>query len=187
MSIKYSPSEREMLTKIAVDFLKGKTTDRHGRKITDFMNLSEREMEDDHEWIQWVFPINTPSPHNPFAGQIFDGASGYFRQGSKLADQQFNFLNKYSDSIGLGWRNGKPDPQKFFSVINDPYNHHVKRISRVLKHLMLTGKHYTAKHWFSWLLQMIGYNPNVISGYTVALWAAIVYDNETYLNYHQTP
>ena len=187
MSIKYSPAEREMLTKIAIDFLKAKTTDRHGRKITDFMNLSEREMEDDHEWIQWVFPINTPSPHNPFAGQIFSGSSDYFRSNSKLGLQQMDFLRKYSDSLGLGWGTGTPDPQKFFSIINDPYNHHVKRISRVLKHLMLTGKQYSAQHWFSWLLQMIGYNPNVISGYTVALWAAIVYDNETYLNYYQTP
>lgn len=187
MSIKYTHDEREALTKIAINFLKGKTADRHGRKIGDFLTLSEQEMESDHEWIQWVFPINTPSPHNPYAGQLFDGSYNYFKSNSALCRQQVDFLKKYSESIGLGWGTGRDDPQKFFSIINDPYNHHVKRISRVLKHLMLTGKMYAAQNWFSWLLQMIGYNPNVISGYTVALWAAIVYNNETYLNYYHTP
>ena len=183
MSTKLTSEERDALTDIAIKFLKGKMRDRHGRTIEDIKNLTEQEMEDDHEWIQWAFPIHTPSPHNPYAGQLFYGAENYFKRNSDLFRQQQVLTKKYCASIGLGWGQ-EDDPDKFFKVIDHPHNHHIKRISRLLKHLTLTGKSYEAKWIYTLLLQMISYNPNIITGYTVALWSAIAYGEETYINFY---
>ncbi len=53
---------RDEIQKLALDFLKGKTKDHKGRTVEDYMVLSETEMELDHEWVQWAFPIDTVSP-----------------------------------------------------------------------------------------------------------------------------
>lgn len=185
--MKYSEEEKKALTKTAIDFLKGKTRDRHGRNITDILALTPDQMEDDHEWIQWAFPINTPSPHNPYAGQIFNGANAYFKYKFPISEQQSKLDDKFWLNLGLPLDGRKQDPVRFFQVVDGPYNHSVKRISRVLKHHMLTGKEYIAQAHFYDLLGMVALKPDNFSAYSIALWTAIVYDKEYYLSRHVNP
>ena len=62
---------REEVERIAIEFLKGKKADHRGWKIADYLNMSETQMELDHQWIQWAFPINKFGPHNQECGLLF--------------------------------------------------------------------------------------------------------------------
>lgn len=169
--------------KLALDFLKGKTKDHKGRTVEDYMNLSETEMELDHEWVQWAFPIDTVSPHNPHAGLLFYGCAGHFKQDSKADVAQRKLTQKYLQTIGItNFHNKyafdvKCDAGKFFQVVDSPANHHIKRISRVLRHLTLTNNDHAAKGLLRSITRdLIAVNPSNFSSWTVAYWNAIVYN-----------
>ena len=44
-----------------VEFLEGSGTDRQNRKLKDIWLMQHSEIENTHDFIQWVFPLNEPS------------------------------------------------------------------------------------------------------------------------------
>lgn len=44
-----------------VAFLEGVGPDSAGRRISDVFNLSAEQLEDSHDYIQWIFPLTQPS------------------------------------------------------------------------------------------------------------------------------
>ena len=164
---------REEVERIAIDFLKGKKSDHRGLKIADYLNMSEERMELDHQWIQWAFPINKFGPHNQECGLLFPESRRFFKYGSKLVETQNALLQKYMDSIGfyaedfIGYN---VDENKFFSVVDSKHNHHVKRISRVLKHFALTGSEYQTWNIMDDLCKLIQKYPDSFDSYSVCVW-----------------
>jgi hypothetical protein len=53
------------------DFYRGAGSDSEGRSLADLWNLSDDEMEDIHDFIQWMFPLREPSRFNPDAPRGF--------------------------------------------------------------------------------------------------------------------
>lgn len=47
-----------------VDFLKGAGTDGAGRTVFEVVAMSDRDLEDVHDFIQWLFPLSEPSGAN---------------------------------------------------------------------------------------------------------------------------
>ena len=166
------------LEALAINFLKGNITDHRGRKVFDYLNMSEDVMEMDHQWIQWAFPINSKSPHNHECGMLFSDSKRFFKTGSALEEIRFKLMHKYLASIGIDLKNYwdySVDQHKFFTVIDFKHNHHVKRISRVIKHLNLTGSELIAQKIVDILDSLIKNNPNNFDAYTVALWHRFAY------------
>ena len=48
-------------------FLEGTATDHRGRSIGDVLAFSDAELEDVHDYIQWLFPLPEASAFNPYA------------------------------------------------------------------------------------------------------------------------
>lgn len=171
-----SNKEFQARRKKALDFLANKGKDHLGRTVIDYMNFTEQEMHDRHDWIQWAFPIETVSAHNPEAGLIDYCSRSFSKYDGARAVNRSELTNKYLDSIGA-----KPfyvDANKFFNNVPRPDDHHMKRISRLLRHHTLTGNDYMAKHILSDLSKsLILPYPEQFSTYTVAYWNAIVYDS----------
>lgn len=168
------------IQQLAVNFLQGKIPDHRGRTVDDYLNFTEEQMENDHEWIQWAFPIDTASIHNGYAGLYFKGIHKKYGKISKLVFTQNALLQKYLESIGvnaLSFYNQYPNANKFFTVVSSPYNHHVKRISRVIKHLRLTGRHHLARLILAELTKLIHKYPQNFSASTVALWYSYAFDD----------
>ena len=156
----------------ALNFLSMKEPDDRGRFAYEYLNFDHDEMEQCHGWVQWAFPIDTHSNYNPLA-PIIDNTFLHTESSNiisaKLLQQFMKFigLDSYLDF----------NPQRFFEAIDGPYNHNILRISRVLKHLMLTNKQNSAK----WLLKsitdhMIKYYTKQFNSNTVAYWYTLVYD-----------
>lgn len=182
-------TEQKRKQRIALDFLAGRCTDHLGRKIDDYFNFTEQQMEDDHEWIQWAFPISTVSPHNPHAGLFFGNVAKHYHNDKNRCEPTEKLLRKYLFSIGItygkrgypvGWEKATVYSQShFYKVVNSPHNHHVKRISRVLAHLVLIGADSKARDLLYVITKdLIRDRPHHFSAYTVAYWNAVVYDYE---------
>ncbi len=56
-------------TKEYIQFIRGGTTS-HGMTFEEIMNYTDRDLEDDHAYIQWIFPLAAPSQFNPDAPVI---------------------------------------------------------------------------------------------------------------------
>lgn len=167
------------LKKKALKFLADKSTDHKGRTVSDYLNFTEQEMHDTHDWIQWAFPIDTVSIHNLEAGLI-DHCGRSFAYNTIRYQNNYKLVNHYLSSIGifvLIHSQHATDVNKFFTAVPNASDHHMKRISRVLRHLMLTGFDYKAKHLLSTIMrELILPYPQQFDSYTVAYWNAIVYD-----------
>lgn len=61
-------------------FLIGTGTDRHGRTYNQIIRYNDLQLENDHSYIQWVFPTETQSEYNAWAPVISR------EQAKKLAD-----------------------------------------------------------------------------------------------------
>ena len=48
-----------------VRYLAGRGTDARGRTAADVIALSDQELEMRHDWVQWLFPLPTPSSAVP--------------------------------------------------------------------------------------------------------------------------
>lgn len=165
--------------RVAIEFLQGTRTDLHGRTVTDYLSFDEQTMENDHEWVQWAFPIHTISSHNPNAGLLFyyTPHAAKFKWHLPLGQTQNDLLVKYFNSIGVRQFGGVKDSTKFFRVVDHLHNHHVKRISRVLHHMMITKMpDYMVREWLHSLMTLVAVNPAAFDPFTVAYWNSIVYN-----------
>jgi hypothetical protein len=52
---------------ILLEFFEGRARTDHGLSIADLLTYSDRELEADHQYIQWLFPNRRPSRYNPSA------------------------------------------------------------------------------------------------------------------------
>lgn len=158
----------------ALNFLSLKEPDDQGRYAFEYLNFDHEEMEMCHGWVQWAFPIDTNSNYNPLAPQI-DGMFLHTELSNAISDK---LLCQFMKFIGLDSYT-QFNPQRFIEAIDGPSNHNILRISRVLKHLVLSHNQTTAK----WLLKSIthfmikDYSERFHSD-TVAYWYTLVYDNE---------
>ena len=50
-----------------VDFYLGTRPDTEGRFLKDLWSWSDRDLEEVHDFIQWLFPLPEPSQFNPDA------------------------------------------------------------------------------------------------------------------------
>lgn len=167
--------------KMALDFLHARRPDHTGVFVNEYLTKDDAWLESCHGWIQWAFPINTNSPYNDQCGNLYQSekVNRLYRYGSPLYAIQDKLLELYLNTIGLS-RYNNPIETKFFQVIDSPHNHHMKRISRILKHLMLTNRSRTARNVHIDLLRMVMIDPQLFTQKTIAFWSAILlsYDDE---------
>lgn len=162
---------------IALKFIKGKSKDHRGRTVADYLKFDDFTLENDHEWIQWAFPIDTISVHNKYAGRLAWDASGHFKYKSAGRTNQLELVKLYLASIGIEFPlyRDSVDLDKFVSVVSSPNNHHMKRISRLLKHLRLTGDNYSSDEVYRVIVRhVIMARPAYFNPATVAYWSSIV-------------
>jgi len=168
-----------------IEFLNDKQPDTRGRFVHEYLVMSEKEMEDCHDWIQHAFPIDTISPHNPAAPLYF----GIMKYNHRTLETQTKLTEKYLNSIGLyidtkfdQYNNPtiyvRVNEAKFYSVVSHPNNHHIKRITRLLKHLTSSQRNswlaraiYIALVKTQWTFPLVEFHSR-----TIVMWSAAVLD-----------
>lgn len=125
--------------KIATDFICGKRDDGLGRYVSDYLNFSDEIIENDHQWVQWAFPIDTKSNVNGNAPVVDFCFTNHLSSGELdtfLKNRKSLFL-KYSNYIGFDGYD--LNTEIFIIRTNSIFYHNRLRISRMIRSQFLSA------------------------------------------------
>ena len=106
-------------------FLEGKIKDYEGRFLREILAFNDLEIENTHNFIQWVFPLNEASKSLPGAPILFEEEIDDIRK-SNLAKQ--NLIKSKDWFISFLGRVNTWETEN---------NHNQKRVSRMIKSIRL--------------------------------------------------
>jgi len=67
-----------------LDFYRGEATDPEGRSLQELWSWTDDELQEVHNFIQWMFPLPEPSRFNPDAPLLTEDDMAAFRKGDLL-------------------------------------------------------------------------------------------------------
>ncbi len=184
-----------------LEFYKGKKPNQVGMYFDDIMEMSNEELESDHHYIQWLFPLKEKSMAVPDAPVINDMElliiQSYWdgNKDNDLARIMLNFLNSFSKMMkfyGIGRSIEKDEDGNTISVISkmDNFeerskvwltvrNHNFLRLTRMLTSLRLIDRGSDAKKLHICLCKIYEENKGVIGPLTKQFWdEAMKEDND---------
>src|SRR5690242_1933999 len=91
-----------------ITFYQNQSPDHADRFPRDIHAFSHDQLESHHDFIQWLFPLETPSPVNPFAPTHNTKTLHAFRTSSEIQTNLLRSLDLMLDFYGL---ERQPDPQ----------------------------------------------------------------------------
>ena len=136
-----------------IDFYRGQGTDSEGRKIAEVWAYSDEQLEDVHDYIQWLFPLRTPSSFNPNAPMLSDAEVAEFRSDPALRANLRRSFEVYLTFLGLGYSEGAISKATDFDgreVFQHP-DHNWLRITRVITSTRLLGLEQESRAFFEFL------------------------------------
>lgn len=136
--------------------------------IKDILAYSANDLELDHYWVQWAFPLKEKSQANLNAPILTDeliknviSHPGFYEKFSMISNHFFNFLNHGND---------KP-------IWINKNNHNYLRITRVIKSAKLFGRFDIAEKYYSYVRDLYDKWPDDIGDSTFAYWGNAYYEN----------
>ena len=143
-------------TREAIDFLRGTGLSASGYTHAQILGWDDASWEDEHDFIQWVFPTDIPSRFNPDAPTLDADAVGILRADPEV---QANLELGFERFLGfLGLTRG-PDGIEFAGEVRDIWlheNHNWLRVSRCLSCLTLLGRQNEAADFHCFLKGLSG-------------------------------
>lgn len=143
-----------------VGFLEGKTPDHCGRLLCMLWKQTDDDAENNHDYIQWMFPLDEPSQAVNGAPVLNDFDIDEIRK-NQLA---IEYLEK-SASWFLG-----------FLERNDHwitnYDHNHLRITRAIKSLRLLAGDQAADEFRDKVIELAGDNLNLVDQQARGFWAS---------------
>lgn len=144
-------------TKSYVDFLNDKIQTENGKFYSDICNYSEEELENDHRFIQWIFPTTTQSSC-AFNVPIIDiiELREYINHDPTIIDKIKRSHEMMINHWGL---NKLQNPSK----INKLNGHDALRLSRMLQSLVYHNLKSLALFTYEVVSQHIGYPESILN------------------------
>jgi hypothetical protein len=164
-----------------VAFYSGGVDDR-GRRLHEIQVWSDRDLEEVHDYIQWLFPTVQPSAVNPTAPLVTQETRDRFEQDAGLRDELRRSLDRLLAFYGLR-RNSTGtapridiDPAAFERRADDwlsPGNHNHLRLTRIMQSLASLGLAAEAQALRRCLVEDIAPGPGRgrISNETLRFWS----------------
>lgn len=154
-----------------IKFYKGSGTDQSGRKISDIWNFNHSQLEYNHDFIQWLFPLPERSRFNYSAPVLTKQDIDGFKNDPVLRANVFRsfetMMKFYGFEINRADNNYSLIKSAAFKERSanwlNPGNHNFLRITRILKFLTLAGQAKLATCFFTALDEVYATNKPVIS------------------------
>ncbi len=133
-----------MQNETLIEFLRGTGPDSHGRYHADILKFSDKELEETHDYIQWLFPLREESKAVPGSPHIeSDETVRMLREDEDVQENMVNALVRmerfYRDN-------------DFWLRQND-HNH--LRITRILKSVSLLCSNEDAREFHVFILERV--------------------------------
>lgn len=165
-----------------VQFYLGQGPDNQGRMIDEILSWRDEQLEDVHDYIQWLFPLTEKSAFNSSAPVLSEADITTFRSNPKANQKLLLSLARLIDFYGFmaTWEGGtyRIVKSKYFQQKSrnwlTKYNHNFLRITRVLKALVLLGAEKHAKVFLTSLEDVYKDNSQVIGQETLRYWREAV-------------
>lgn len=164
---------------IIVAFYLSQRPDSRGRRIEEIWLWDYQRLEDTHDYIQWLFPLEQKSRFNPAAPVLNKAAIQSFRTNEQLRIRLRQSLEVMLRFYGLQFHeSGSTDIeisqsdeyQERKKVWLNPRNHNYLRLTRILTSLKLLGLENHAQALFKCLSQIYEEEGNCIGSETYAFW-----------------
>jgi hypothetical protein len=159
------------------EFYLGHEADHEGRMISEIWDYSDEELEYHHDFIQWLFPLEVPSPVNPGAPALDDASRQEFLHNNDLRNRLIRSLEVLLGFYGLV-RLGPGQIQRgtqFRERAPDwvrPGNHNHLRLTRIMHCLWLCGIKDDATSLLSCLQGIAHEMPWGVTSETLGYWEA---------------
>ena len=161
--------------KILLEFLKGNSTNYDHKTISDIWSYDMDQLENDHHYIQWIFPLTTRSKYNILCPTIKDIGLFMDERVVKNIRKSFSLMLYF---YGLEYKNNKvyrsKDYEERLSKWCTKNNHNYKRITRILLSLKLFRLTDEANAFYLELTEIYKQNPNMISEKKFNYWTSAI-------------
>ncbi len=138
-----------------LDFYRGEGLDSEGRTLDEILTWCDDDLETVHDYIQWLFPLTTPSSFNPDAPLLTASDIAAFQGDPELRERLRWAFHRFLAFLGLAWQDGRVvDAPNFASravAVWAYFNHNWLRVTRVLASLHLLGLAEESRAFFAWL------------------------------------
>ena len=167
-----------------VAFYRGDGVDHRGRSLSDIHEFDFYELELNHDYIQWLFPLPEPSGANPSAPLLSKDDGARFQADVLLRTpllQSFDLMLSFfglelavdAESAPMSVRKAG-DFHERHQVWLHAGNHNFLRISRILRSLTLLGCSSYACAFLECLEDIAAGNPKAIGHTTLGYWRRAV-------------
>jgi hypothetical protein len=161
-----------------LEFLRGKGTDHRGRSLSDVWKMSLDELETQHDYIQWMFPLKEPSRFVASAPVLSAQDCEVVGQDPEIRSNAIRSLRVMLAFYGLEPTRDSEGvrvlPLRQFSeraaIWLSPGNHNLLRITRILRSLRLLGLRVESEALFRCLESIYSRFKDVIGEESFAYW-----------------
>jgi hypothetical protein len=165
------------VTSRLVEFYAGRGRDSRGRAIEDIWSMSLDELEQTHDYIQWLFPLRERSAVEPLTPTLDDAAIAEFQATvlqERLVRSAATMAAFYGFQVrreGNVWRvDLAPNAPERQRVWLTPGNHNFLRLTRIMKSLATLGARDLSSAWLGPLRALYHKNATVIGPRTWRFW-----------------
>jgi len=162
----------------SLEFYAGLARDHRGRRLTEILAWPDDELENQHDFIQWLFPLREGSMVNPNAPVLDNEVVAAFHASGELRKSLRRSFLRMLAFYGFDWKEGEVVPAPDFEQISQnwfhPGNHNHLRITRILKSLTALGLSADARAFYRALEKLYGGHPERISATSFRFWSAAV-------------
>lgn len=157
-----------------LDFYLGLETDIEGRLLEDILAWPDDDLEEVHDFIQWLFPLPERSRFNSDAPLLTKEDIASFKSDPVLQANLMKSLDRILAFLGLSLSEGKViRGENFTARVADAWaspNHNWLRITRILRSLTLLGMEAQAEALYQWLNSIYTSRKFPISADTFKYW-----------------
>lgn len=159
-------------------FYRGEQPDAEGRKIDEIWGFDHAQLEGMHNFIQWLFPSQEPSQYNPNAPILDSDTIAAFRNDAELQDRMLRSLD-----VMLAFLELKVSGDQIVRTGDDLHwmtwkNHNFKRLTRILRCLMLCGLKPFAEALYRCLAGLYVDHHQIIDENTLKFWKEAIQESQ---------
>lgn len=165
-----------------LDFYEERGTDHRGRTLSEVQRFTLDMLECEHDYIQWLFPLRTPSPVNSQAPTVTAHDIAQFRSSDVLRRRLRRSFETMLDFYGLAvtQHEGLVTVQRAdtFALRAEnwltPGNHNFLRITRILTSLTILGQEDFARAYLECLRVIFADYRGIIGDRTWRFWTSAI-------------